>query len=68
MRNYTERCPDSHLIVMGFSQGGSVQLDMLGGGGGEMWGCTQESNQAMNITTGPGSKGELCCYYGDSPY
>ncbi|KAH7093431.1 Alpha/Beta hydrolase protein [Paraphoma chrysanthemicola] len=56
MRNYTERCPDSHLIVMGFSQGGSVQLDVLGGGGGELWGCMQESNPAMNISTAPGNK------------
>src|ERR1051325_8531851 len=35
MRNYTARCPDSHLIVMGFRQGGSVMLDVLGGGGGD---------------------------------
>lgn len=56
MRNYTARCPDSHLIVMGFSQGGSVMLDVLGGGGGEIWGCTQESNPAMNISSPPGSK------------
>jgi hypothetical protein len=57
MRNYTARCPDSHLIVMGFSQGGSVQLDVLGGGGGELWGCMQEDNPAMNISSAPGSKG-----------
>lgn len=56
MRNYTERCPDSHLILMGFSQGGSVGLDILGGGGGELWGCMQESNPAMDISTTPGSK------------
>jgi hypothetical protein len=57
MRNYTTRCPDSHLIVMGFSQGGSVQLDVLGGGGGEMWGCNQQTNPAMDISSGPGAKG-----------
>lgn len=57
MRNYTERCPDSHLIVMGFSQGGSVMLDVLGGGGGPLWGCNQEENPGMNITSAPGSKG-----------
>lgn len=56
MRNYTERCPDSHLIVMGFSQGGSVTLDIVGGGGGELWGCNQEENPSMNITSAPGSK------------
>ncbi|EUC38178.1 carbohydrate esterase family 5 protein [Bipolaris victoriae FI3] len=56
MRNYTQRCPDSHLIVMGFSQGGSVMLDVLGGGGGPLWGCEQKSNPSMNITSPPGSK------------
>ena len=56
MRNYTQRCPDSHLIVMGFSQGGSVMLDVLGGGGGPLWGCEQKSNPNMNITSPPGSK------------
>lgn len=56
MRNYTERCPDSHLIVFGFSQGGSVQLDVLGGGGGELWGCQQETNPPMDINTAPGNR------------
>ncbi|KAF1941076.1 alpha/beta-hydrolase [Clathrospora elynae] len=56
MRNYTARCPDSHLIVMGFSQGGSVILDVLGGGGGELWGCVQKENPKMNMTSAPGSK------------
>jgi acetylxylan esterase len=56
MRNYTQRCPDSHLILMGFSQGGSVALDVLGGGGGELWGCNQADNPKMDRTTAPGSK------------
>ena len=56
MRNYTQRCPESHLILMGFSQGGSVAEDIIGGGGGDLWGCMQEENPAMNISTAPGSK------------
>jgi acetylxylan esterase len=56
MQNYTQRCPDSRLIVMGFSQGGSVQLDVLGGGGGELWGCMQDSNPGLDISSAPGSK------------
>lgn len=56
MKNYTERCPDSHLILVGFSQGGSVALDILGGGGGELWGCEQEYNPPMNRSTAPGNK------------
>jgi acetylxylan esterase len=64
MRNYTERCPDSHLIVMGFSQGGSVMLDVLGGGGGPLWGCEQQSNPSMNITSPPGSKVAAALVFG----
>lgn len=56
MQNYTQRCPDSHLIMMGFSQGGSVTLDVIGGGGGELWGCMQKDNPPMNISSAPGSK------------
>jgi acetylxylan esterase len=61
MRNYTQRCPDSHLILMGFSQGGSVALDVLGGGGGELWGCNQADNPKMDRTTAPGSKSTHSC-------
>ncbi|KAF2133882.1 carbohydrate esterase family 5 protein [Dothidotthia symphoricarpi CBS 119687] len=56
MRNYTSRCPESHLIVMGFSQGGSVALDILGGGGGPLWKCTQKNNTGMEIGSAPGSR------------
>ncbi|KAI2476856.1 Cutinase domain containing protein [Pyrenophora tritici-repentis] len=59
MRNYTARCPESHLLVMGFSQGGSVMLDVLGGGGGMLWGCDQAQNPAMDINSAPGSKSTL---------
>lgn len=55
MKSYSEKCPDSHLILMGFSQGAGVLLDVLGGGGGEIWGCTQKPNPGMNITSVPGS-------------
>lgn len=44
---------------MGFSQGGSVGEDILGGGGGKLWGCVQDSNPAMDMSTAPGSKGEF---------
>ncbi|KAF1849041.1 carbohydrate esterase family 5 protein [Cucurbitaria berberidis CBS 394.84] len=64
MSNYTARCPDSHLILMGFSQGGSVLLDVLGGGGGELWGCVQEENPKMDITTAPGSKVAAALVFG----
>jgi acetylxylan esterase len=68
MRNYTQRCPDSHLIVMGFSQGGSVQLDVLGGGGGELWGCMQDGNPGMNMSSPAGSKSVYIWHGKENPY
>jgi acetylxylan esterase len=32
--NYTQVCPESRLVLIGYSQGGSVILDALCGGGG----------------------------------
>jgi len=54
MKAYNEKCPDSELIVLGFSQGGSVAQDMLGGGGGDVFGCQQDMNPALDA--GPASK------------
>ncbi|CAI6328842.1 unnamed protein product [Periconia digitata] len=60
MKEYSERCPDAKLVLLGFSQGGSVALDVLGGGGGEedgtVFGCIQESSPALNPKEVPGSK------------
>lgn len=61
MREYAERCPDAKLILLGFSQGGSVALDILGGGGdepSEVMGCMQEGNPSLNRDESPGSKSE----------
>ncbi|KAF2703067.1 carbohydrate esterase family 5 protein [Pleomassaria siparia CBS 279.74] len=55
MTSYAEKCPDSKLIVMGYSQGASVVLDTLGGGGGPVFKCVQENNPALDRTKVPGS-------------
>jgi acetylxylan esterase len=54
MQEYAERCPDAMLIVLGFSQGASVALDVLGGGGGDVFECVQGENPAMDRETMPG--------------
>ncbi|KAH8655264.1 cutinase-domain-containing protein [Xylariales sp. PMI_506] len=39
---YAEECPDSMLVLSGYSQGANVVGDILGGGGGQIWGeCTE---------------------------
>jgi hypothetical protein len=55
MKAYSEKCPDSKLIILGFSQGASVAQDMLGGGGGSVFACEQDMNPALDATSAPGS-------------
>ncbi|KAF1829154.1 alpha/beta-hydrolase [Decorospora gaudefroyi] len=55
MKAYSEKCPDSKLILLGFSQGGAVAQDILGGGGGKVFACEQDANPAMDPTSSPGA-------------
>lgn len=36
MKTYASKCKDSNLILIGYSQGGIVAQDVMGGGGGKM--------------------------------
>jgi hypothetical protein len=57
MTAYAERCPDSKLILAGYSQGGQIAGDILGGGGGESFnGCVQPETPPLNRSTSPGNK------------
>ncbi|KAF5579806.1 acetylxylan esterase precursor [Fusarium pseudocircinatum] len=38
---------------------------MLGGGGGQSLGCTQQSNSALNPATSPGNKIAAVLFFGD---
>lgn len=55
MKEYAERCPDAKLVLLGYSQGGSVAMDILGGGGGDIYKCTQPENPPLDPKTSPGS-------------
>ena len=57
MTEYAQRCPDSKLVLMGYSQGAGVAGDILGGGGGPIFGCEQARNPPLSRDTAPGSKG-----------
>ncbi|KAF2847476.1 carbohydrate esterase family 5 protein [Plenodomus tracheiphilus IPT5] len=52
MKAYSDKCPDSKLMLLGFSQGGAVAQDILGGGGGDVFACTQDSNPALDEEVG----------------
>ncbi|KAH7115086.1 Alpha/Beta hydrolase protein [Dendryphion nanum] len=57
LKSYAERCPDAGLIVVGFSQGASVSLDYLGGGGGvNVFGCDQPENEGLNRSSVAGGR------------
>lgn len=55
LHTYAARCPESKLILLGYSQGASIVQDMLGGGGGHFWKCDQASNRALDRQVSPGS-------------
>jgi acetylxylan esterase len=58
LKAFSEKCPDSKLILVGLSQGASVVQDVLGGGGGQVFECTQDSNPAFDTSSAPGSNGQ----------
>lgn len=53
---YAQRCPNAKLVLTGYSQGGHVVGDILGGGGGNFQGCTQGTTAALSPSTSPGNK------------
>jgi acetylxylan esterase len=56
LAGYSKQCPDSKLILLGYSQGGSVAQDVLGGGGGPAFGCEQAFNGPLESSVGDQSK------------
>ncbi|KAK1700061.1 Alpha/Beta hydrolase protein [Colletotrichum godetiae] len=64
---YNKRCPDAKLVVSGYSQGGHVVGDVLGGGGGTFFqGCQQKANAGLDATTAPGNKLAAILIFGDT--
>lgn len=55
---YNLRCPDTLLVLSGFSQGAQVVGDFLGGGGGTFFGCTEEDTPSLMATSPAGQKSE----------
>lgn len=58
MREYSTKCPDSRLVLLGFSQGAAVAQDILGGGGGKVFECEQDVNPPLDPSVAPGSNGQ----------
>jgi hypothetical protein len=59
MTTYAEKCPHSKIILAGYSQGGQIAGDILGGGGGLSFnGCEQRETPALDPDSSPGNKSE----------
>ena len=57
---YNARCPDTKLVVSGYSQGGQIVGDILGGGGGVLFeDCQQPGNAGISANSAAGKKSEL---------
>ncbi|KAH7244397.1 Alpha/Beta hydrolase protein [Fusarium redolens] len=64
---YNKKCPDSKLVVSGYSQGGHVVGDILGGGGGVFFqNCVEPDMEGLNPKTAPGSKIVAAMVFGDT--
>jgi acetylxylan esterase len=70
MKAYNQKCPDSELILLGYSQGGAVAQNILSGGGGKVFECELPSNPALDMSIGSKSKEapiHTKCLHADTP-
>ncbi|KAH7370206.1 Alpha/Beta hydrolase protein [Rhexocercosporidium sp. MPI-PUGE-AT-0058] len=67
MAAYAAKCPNSKLILAGYSQGAQIVTDILGGGGGLSFnGCNQPSTPALDRATSPGNKLVAALVFGNT--
>ncbi|KAI1385705.1 carbohydrate esterase family 5 protein [Hypoxylon trugodes] len=63
---YNKKCPNTKLVVSGYSQGAHVLGDILGGGGGVFFqGCTTPTAGGLDPKTAPGNKIAAALLFGD---
>ncbi|KAM0321269.1 hypothetical protein ACHAPQ_009536 [Fusarium lateritium] len=64
---YNKRCPNSKLVVSGYSQGAHVVGDILGGGGGVFFeDCVEEDIAGLSPKSRPGNKIVAAMVFGDT--
>jgi acetylxylan esterase len=56
---YASSCPDSKLVLGGYSLGAQIVGDILGGGGGSFYGCTDSTSSALSASSVAGSKSKI---------
>ena len=60
---YNKRCPDSKLVVSGYSQGAYIVGDIFGGGGGTFGDCVQGNNEGLDVESDAGKMGECPLFW-----
>ncbi|KAI0828776.1 carbohydrate esterase family 5 protein [Hypoxylon sp. FL0890] len=64
---YNKRCPDTKLVVSGYSQGAQVVGDILGGGGGVFFqGCTTPTVTGLDPNSAPANKIAAALLFGNT--
>jgi hypothetical protein len=64
---YADRCPDSKLILAGYSQGAQIVSDILGGGGGLSFNdCLQPTTAPLDPNTSPGNRLSAVIIFGNT--
>lgn len=64
MAEYANRCPDSKIVLGGYSQGAQIITDILGGAGGTLYnGCVQPDVAALSRDNAPGNMGKWAQSY-----
>lgn len=57
---YNARCPNSKLVVSGYSQGAQIVSDLLGGGGGNFFqNCLETTTPGLDVNSAPGNASKL---------
>jgi acetylxylan esterase len=56
---YSALCPDTKIVLGGYSLGAHIVGDILGGGGGDFYDCVEKTTSGLNPSSGPGSHSEI---------
>ncbi|ETS82860.1 hypothetical protein PFICI_04736 [Pestalotiopsis fici W106-1] len=66
INDYNSRCPDAKLVLSGYSQGGHVASDILGGGGGTFYNdCTEDTTPQLSSSSDAGKMIKAALTFGN---
>lgn len=65
IKDYAARCPDSQIVLSGYSQGANVVGNILGGGGGEFSNCTIAETSGLDVNSAAGKQIAVVTLFGD---